>query len=53
MFLSVAEFFFKITFFMTDVLSVPIWVQVVCKGYWQTTKVAASQSHFACKGNFA
>ena len=25
----------------TDILSVLIWVQTVCKGYQQTTKVAA------------
>ena len=27
----------------TDILSVLIWVQTVCKGYQQTTKVAASK----------
>ena len=28
---------------MNDALSVLIWVQTVCKGYQQTTKVAASK----------
>ena len=27
----------------TDILSVPIWVQTVCKGYQQTLKVAATK----------
>ena len=27
----------------TDILSVLIWVQTVCKGYQQTTKVASSK----------
>ena len=27
----------------TDILSVLIWVQTLCKGYQQTTKVAASK----------
>ena len=27
----------------TDILSVLIWVQIVCKGYLQMTKVAASK----------
>ena len=27
----------------TDILSVLIWVKTVCKGYQQTTKVAASK----------
>ena len=27
----------------TDILSVMIWVQTVCKGYQQTTKFAASK----------
>ena len=30
----------------TDVLSVLIWVQIVCKGYHQTTKVVASKERF-------
>ena len=28
---------------MTDILSVLIWVQTVCKGYQQMTKVATSK----------
>ena len=27
----------------TDILSVLIWVQPVCRGYWQTTNVATSK----------
>ena len=30
----------------TDILSVLIWVQTVCKGYQQTTKVATSKERF-------
>ena len=46
----------------TDVLSVLIWVQTVCKGYQQTTKVAASNervnsslkryTHYECVRKF-
>ena len=32
----------------TDILSVLIWVQIVCKGYQQTTKIAASKDRQTC-----
>ena len=46
-----ADFFQKTLFdcqavwiqIMTDILSVLLWVQTVCKGYQQQTKVAASK----------
>ena len=31
---------------MTDILSVLIWVQTVCKSYLQTTKVATDKERF-------
>ena len=33
----------------TDILSVLIWVQTLCKGYQQTTKVAASKERVKTK----
>ena len=34
----------------TDILSVLMWVQTVCKGYQQTTKVAASKERVKAPG---
>ena len=49
-FLPSADFFFKINFFEkfyrnTDVSSVLIWFQTVCKGYQQTTLVGKELIH--------
>ena len=32
----------------TDMMSVLIWVHTVCKGYQETTKVAASKERIKC-----